>query len=305
VVSRIAITGSSGLIGEALVASLAADGHTVQRVVRDRSAAGVDDVVWDLDGRTIESDKLEGVDAVVHLAAEPIRTGRLTPEYKRKLYDSRRIGTTLLAETLAALTAPPSVLVSASAVGYYGNRGDEVLTEESSRGDDFLAEVCEVYEASTQPAADAGIRVALARTGIVIADGGPLIDKVKVPFKLGVGGKVGSGRQYVPWIALEDEVRALRFLLDTPGLEGPFNLSAPEPVTNLELTKALGDVLRRPTLLPVPPFALRLVYGEIGEMLAMVSTRAVPRRLLEAGFEFRHTELRSALRIAFDKPAAA
>lgn len=303
--STIAITGSTGLIGEALVASLRADDHTIKRVVRDRAKAGPDDLVWDLGSRTIEAEQLEGLDAVVHLAAEPIRTGRLTSDYKRRLYESRKVGTTLLAETLASLEAPPPVLVSASAVGYYGDRGDEVLTEESSQGEDFLAEVCAVYEASARPAAEAGIRVAHPRTGVVIAEGGPLIDKVKVPFKLGVGGKVGSGRQYVPWVALEDEVRALRFLIDNDQLEGPVNLCAPEPVTNQELTKALGEVLRRPTLLPIPALAMRLVYGELGETLATVSARAVPRRLLDAGFEFVHTDIRSALRVAFHKPAAA
>lgn len=303
--SQIAITGSTGLIGEALVASLRADGHQVQRVVRRQADAGDDDVVWDLDRGTIDAAKLEGVDAVVHMAAEPIRTGRLTADYRRRLHDSRRIGTTLLAETLAGLADPPEVLLTGSAVGYYGDRGDEVLTETSAPGDDFLAEVCSVWESSADPARAAGIRVAHARTGVVIADGGPLIDKVKIPFKLGVGGKVGDGSQYVPWIALEDEVRALRFVLDAPQVEGAVNLTAPEPVTNQELTKALGEVLRRPTFVPVPAFAMRLVYGEIGETLATVSTRAVPRKLLDAGFEFVHTDIRTALRIAFDKPAAA
>ena len=302
--SRIAITGSTGLIGEALVSSLHADGHRVQRVVRRAGDAGDDDVVWDLEAGTIDAAKLDGVDAVVHLAAEPIRTGRLTADYRRRLYDSRKLGTTLLAETLAGLADPPEVLVSGSAVGYYGDRGDEILTETSAPGDDFLAEVCSVWESSADPAQAAGIRVVHARTGVVIADGGPLIDKVKIPFKLGVGGKVGSGRQYVPWIALEDEVRALRFVLETPQVEGAVNLTAPEPVTNQELTAALGEVLRRPTLVPVPAFAMRLVYGEIGETLATVSTRAVPRRLLDAGFSFVHTDIRTALRIAFDKPAA-
>lgn len=302
--SRIAVTGSTGLIGEALIASLRADDHTIHRVVRDPSKAGPDDLVWNLGAGTIEADKLEGLDAVVHLAGEPIRTGRLTDEYRRRLYDSRKIGTTLLAEALAASERPPAVLVSASAVGFYGDRGDEVLTEDSAQGDDFLAEVCAVYEASAAPAAAAGIRVVHPRTGVVIADGGPLIDKVKIPFKLGVGGKVGHGRQYVPWIALEDEVRALRFLLDS-GLSGPVNLTAPEPVTNAEMTRALGEVLHRPTVLPIPPIALRLVYGELGEMLATVSARAVPRRLLDAGFTFRHTDIRSPLRVAFDKPEAA
>lgn len=302
--SRIAITGSTGLIGRALATSLQADGHQVQCVVREPAAAGPDDILWDLDARTIEAHKLEGVDAVVHLAAEPIRTGRLTAAYRRALLGSRQVGTTLIADTVASLDDRPEVLVAASAVGYYGDRGDEVLPETAEPGDDFLAEVCVAWEAAADPARDAGIRVVHPRTGVVIADGGPLIDKVKVPFKLGLGGKVGPGSQYVPWIALEDEVRALRFLLDRSALHGAVNLTAPEPVTNAEMTKALGEVLRRPTVVPVPTFAMRLLYGEVGETLATVSARAVPRVLLDAGFEFAHTDIRTALRIAFDKPAA-
>jgi uncharacterized protein len=295
--SRIAITGSTGLIGEALIASLTADGHTIQRVVRDPGKAGADDLVWDVRAGTIEHDKLEGVDAVVHLAGEPIGGSRWTSETKRRIHDSRTAGTRLLATALAHLAAPPSVLVSGSAVGYYGDRGDEVLTESSAVGDDFLAGVCRDWEAAADPAREAGIRVAHPRTGVVIAKEGPLIDKIELPFKLGVGGRVGSGRQYVPWIALEDEVRALRFLIDGD-LEGPVNLTAPNPVTNRELTEALGTVLRRPTVLPIPTIAIKALYGEMGETLATVSQRVLPTRLLDAGFAFTHERLLDALRIA-------
>jgi len=304
-VARYAITGSSGLIGEALIASLTADGHTVQRVVRDGSKAGPDDVVWDLSSRTIQAEKLEGVDVVVHLAGEPIGAARWTDETKRRIRDSREIGTRLISEALAGLSAGPKVFLSSSAVGYYGDRGDEILTEESSAGDDFLAEVCVAWEAAAQPAVDAGIRTIHPRTGVVIAEGGPLIEKIDLPFRLGVGGRVGNGYQYIPWISLDDEIRALRFLAEHDDLSGPVNLVGPEPVTNRELTKALGQVLRRPTVLPIPPFAIRLLYGEMGVTLATVSNRVMPQRLLEAGFSFTHTTLVSALEAALLDERAA
>ncbi len=303
--ARYAITGSSGLIGEALIASLTADGHTVQRVVRDGSKAGPDDVVWDLSSRTIQAEKLEGVDVVVHLAGEPIGAARWTDETKRRIRDSREIGTRLISEALAGLSAGPKVFLSSSAVGYYGDRGDEILTEESSAGDDFLAEVCVAWEAAAQPAVDAGIRTIHPRTGVVIAEGGPLIEKIDLPFRLGVGGRVGNGYQYIPWISLDDEIRALRFLAEHDDLSGPVNLVGPEPVTNRELTKALGQVLRRPTVLPIPPFAIRLLYGEMGVTLATVSNRVMPQRLLEAGFSFTHTTLVSALEAALLDERAA
>ena len=290
--SRIAITGSTGLIGEALIASLTADGHTIHRVVRDPAKAGPTDVVWDLGSRTIEAAKLEGVDAVVHLAGEPIGEGR-GADAKRRILDSRRVGTELIAEAVAGLTDKPSVLVSASGVGIYGDRGDEPLTEAASAGDDFIARVCVAWEAATAPAEDAGIRVVHPRTGVVIAQGGPLIDKIDLPFKLGVGGKIGNGRQYVPWISLVDEVRAIRFLIDGD-LAGPVNLVGPQPVTNQELTKALGQVYRRPTVLPVPPIAIRLLYGDIAELLATVSQRVIPQKLFDAGFTFEHATLLAA-----------
>ena len=293
--SRYAVTGSTGLIGEALIASLTADGHQVQRLTRDAGAARGDDVHWDISAGAIEADKLEGVDVVVHLAGEPIGAARWTEATKRRIRDSREQGTGLLARTLAGLEQPPRVLLSGSAVGFYGDRGDEILTEESGVGDDFLAEVCDAWERAAQPAIDAGIRTIHPRTGVVIAEQGPLIEKIDLPFRLGVGGRVGHGRQYVPWISLEDEVRALRFLAEHPELSGPVNLVGPEPVTNRELTKALGQVLRRPTVLPIPPVAIRLLYGEMGVTLATVSNRVLPARLLEAGFTFTHTTLVAAL----------
>ena len=303
--ARYAITGSTGLIGEALIVSLEADGHAVQRVVRGASRAAADDIVWDLGARTIEQAKLEGVDVVVHLAGEPIGGSRWTEDTKRRIHDSREVGTRLLAEALAGLETKPRVFLSSSAVGYYGDRADEVLTEDSAAGDDFLARVCAAWEAAAQPAIDAGIRTVHPRTGVVIAKDGPLIDKIELPFRLGVGGRVGDGNQYVPWISLVDEVRALRFLADHGQLSGPVNLAGPEPATNRELTKALGTVLRRPTVFPIPAIAIRLLYGEMGETLATVSNRVVPERLLDAGFTFTHPTLLVALEEALGRPAAA
>jgi uncharacterized protein len=299
---RVAITGSTGLIGEALVASLVRDGHRVHRVTRSRAKAGPDDVVWDPMGGAVDTANLEGVDAVVHLAGEPIGDARWTDETKRAIHESRRTGTRTLAEALAGLAVLPAVFVSGSAVGIYGSRGDEVLDESSALGDDFLARVCIDWETAAAPAAEAGIRVVHPRTGVVIAQDGPLIDKIELPFKLGVGGKVGSGKQYVPWISLEDEVRALRFLIDEP-ISGPVNLTGPAPVTNAELTRALGAVMRRPTVFPIPPIAIRALYGEMGVTLATSSQRAVPRVLLDAGFEFVHADLTSALRVALEGAA--
>ncbi len=298
--SRIAITGATGLIGRALSASLTADGHRVARVLRDPSAAKAEDIVWDPEADSMDPAGLEGVDAVVHLAGEPIGASRWTAETRRRIHDSRVRGTDLLARTLAGLEQRPAVFVSSSAVGVYGDRDAEELTEDSSHGDDFLADVCVAWEQAADPAREAGIRVVHPRTGVVIAKDGPLIDKVELPFRLGVGGKVGSGRQFVPWISLDDEVAALRFLIDRP-LQGPVNLTGPNPATNLELTKALGTVLRRPTIMPIPSFAIRLLYGEMGETLATVSQRVLPRRLLDAGFSFRHTTILAALSAAFGR----
>ena len=300
--ARIAITGATGLIGRELTASLAADGHEVVRVVR--AAPVGTDVRWDPEAGTIDAAGLEALDGVVHLAGEPIGAARWSDEVRRRILESRTRGTHLLARTLAGLERPPAVLVSASAVGYYGDRGGDELTEDARAGDDFLAGICIAWEEAAAPARAAGIRVVLPRTGVVIAKDGPLIDKVELPFRLGVGGRVGSGRQWVPWISLADEVAALRFLIDTP-LEGPVNLVGPTPADNRELTRALGKVLRRPTVFPIPPLAIRILYGEMGVTLATVSQKVLPARLTAAGFRFRHTTVLEALAEAFGRPAAA
>lgn len=294
---RVAISGASGLIGRTLAESLTADGHTVLRMVRDRASAGPDDVYWSVANREIDRDALATADAVVHLAGEPIGARRWTDEQKARIRDSRVIGTDLIATAMAEISDGPQTLLSGSAVGFYGDRGDEVLTEDAAPGEGFLASVTQQWEASADPARAAGIRVVHPRTGVVIAEDGALIEKVRLPFRLGVGGRVGNGRQWVPWISLDDEVAALRFLLDHD-LEGPVNVTGPEPVRNTELTKALGTVMRRPTVMPVPVFALRLLYGEMGVTLATDSTRVRPERLTNAGFTWSHTDLLSALRAA-------
>lgn len=301
---RVAVTGATGLIGRALTASLEHDGHHVQRMTRSRDrAAGRDQVFWDPLGGDVETAALEGVDAVVHLAGEPLGDRRWNDDVKREIRDSRTIGTRTLADALASLDAKPAVLVSGSAVGVYGrDRGDEVLDETASLGDDFLARVCREWEQAAAPAADAGIRVATSRMGVVLAGGGPLVSKVELPFKLGVGGRVGHGRQRVAWVGLDDAVRALRFLIDHD-VSGPVNVTAPEPVTNRELTSALGEVLHRPTLLPIPVAAIRVVYGEMGVTLATSSQRAVPAVLAANGFEHVQRDLRETLRAAFGRTA--
>lgn len=295
---RVAVTGSTGLLGSHLCRHLEGLGHTVHRVVRRRAQATGGDLYYSPSAGEIDADGFEGVDVVVHLGGYPIGDDRWTDEVRRKIRDSRVDGTSLLAGALASLSSPPSVFVSSSAVGFYGSRGDEILTESSRPGDDFLANVCVAWEASAAPAAEAGIRVVHPRTGIVLGEGAPLIEKIELPFKMGVGGRIGDGRMWYPWIGLEDEVRALWFCA-TSTLAGGVNLSAPNPVTNGELTKALGEAMHRPTVLPIPVFALRALYGEMGVSLATTSARVLPEKLLEAGFEFRYPHVREALAVVF------
>ncbi len=290
---KVAISGATGLIGSALADHLRSDGHQVARLVRSASDLGSDDILWSIDDGRLDPADLVGTDAVVHLAGAPIGSDRWSDEVKEEIRSSRVDGTALLAEAMAGLDGGPTVFVSGSAVGWYGSRGDEVLTEDATAGDDFLAGVCVAWEAAADPAREAGIRVVHPRTGVVLAEDGPLVDKVELPFKLGVGGRVGSGQQWVPWISLEDEVRALAFLV-TSDLEGPVNLTGPEPARNVRLTKALGAVWNRPTLVPVPIFAINLLYGEMGVTLATSSQRALPERLQAAGFTFHHDTVEAA-----------
>jgi uncharacterized protein (TIGR01777 family) len=302
---RIAVTGSSGLIGTALTASLRADGHTVVPVVRRPVAAGEAAVRWDPDAGSIDAAALEGLDGVVHLAGAGIGDKRWTDSYKRTILESRTKGTELLARTLAGLDAPPPVLVSGSATGIYGDTGDTEVDESAGPGDDFLAGVCVQWEAATASASEAGIRVPLVRTGIVLSPDGGALAKLLPLFKLGLGGRMGSGRQWWSWVSLEDEVGAIRWSLEHD-LDGPVNLVAPEPATNAQLTKTLAAVLHRPSLVPVPAFGPKLLLGgELADSLLFTSQRVRPRALTEAGYRFRHPDLESALRSLLRRPPSA
>jgi len=292
---RIAVTGSSGFIGSELVRSLRADGHDVVRIVRSDDGAS-DTARWDIDAGEIDAGALEGLDGAVHLAGEGIGEKRWTREQKRRILESRTRGTTLLATTLAGLDAPPPVLVSGSAIGYYGDRGDEVLSEASGPGSGFLTEVVLAWEAATAPAREAGIRVAAARSGIVLHPDGGVLQRLARLARFGLLGTLGSGHQWMSWITREDQVRALRHLLDHP-LAGPVNLTAPEPATNETFTKALGRVLHRPTFLPIPSFGPKALLGsELADSLLYEGQRVRPVRLLESGFDFTQPALEPALR---------
>ena len=291
---RIAITGSSGLIGTALRRSLEADGHDVLRVVRRDGGPGT--TTWDPSAGKVDAAAFEGVHGIVHLAGEGIAEKRWTSEQKRRIRDSRVLGTTLLANTLAALTDKPAVLVSGSGIDAYGDRGDEVLTEASSRGTSFLAEVVREWEGATAPAEAAGIRAAHLRTGIVLDGSGGALPRMVQIARFGLLGKIGSGRQWWSWITLQDQVRGIRHLLDHD-VEGPVNLCTANPATNADFTRALGRVLHRPTFLPVPSFGPKLLLGsELAETLLLESKRATPEKLTRSGFRFEHEELDEALR---------
>jgi uncharacterized protein (TIGR01777 family) len=292
----IAITGSSGLVGSVLAPALEADGHLVRPVVRRPTRAGLNEIRWAPAAGTIDAAELGKVDAVVHLAGENIAANRWTPAFKQRFRDSRVHGTKLLCDTLAGLASRPSVLVSASAIGYYGNRGDEQLDETSSAGSGFLADVCQEWEAATNSARDADIRTVNLRIGVVLSRDGGALAKMLTPFRLGLGGVLGSGRQYMSWIELGDLVRVIQFALSAAALAGPVNATAPEPVTNREFTKTLGRVLHRPTVFPMPAFAARLAFGEMADEALLASARVEPRVLTADRFEFAYPHLEPALR---------
>lgn len=295
---RVAVTGATGFVGSALVAALGAAGHRVDRVSRRRPLPGSTDIQWDPARGQLDSRALEGVDAVVHLAGESIAARRWTRAVKERIGRSRVDGTRLVAGTAARLARRPQVLVAASGIHYYGDRGEESLTEDSPAGTGFLPEVCRAWEAAADPARAAGIRVVHLRFGLVLAGDGGALPRMLVPFRLGAGGVIGSGRQYWSWIGLADVVRVIELALAVETLAGPVNAVAPAPATNREFTRTLGRVLRRPTILPLPAAAVRLFLGEMGETLLLMSTRALPRRLERAGFRFRHPALEGALRAA-------
>lgn len=292
---RAVITGATGLIGQALSAHLRAAGWSVQGVSR----SAPDAIRWDLTKGTIDGAAFEGVDAVVHLAGESV-AGRWSEDKKRRIMESRVKGTTLIAKTLAKLQRPPSVLVSASATGYYGDRGGQHLTEEAGPGEGFLAEVCVAWEGSAAPAADAGIRVVHPRIGIVMAREGGALGAMKLPFKMGVGGKIGSGEQLMSWVHVDDVVRMIAFAIERAELSGAFNAVAPAPISNVAFTKTLGKVLSRPTFLPLPGAMAKLAMGEAADEMLLSSTGAVPAVLESLGFEWRYPELRAALKAALD-----
>ncbi len=302
---KVIVTGSTGLVGQALIRSLISEGHGVTRLVRGEAqtfrAPNSVAVQWEPVTGVVDAKELEGHDAAVHLAGESIADGRWTDEKKRRIRDSRVVGTRLFAETLAGLKDKPKVLVSASAIGFYGNRGSEVLVEESASGDDFLSEVCREWEKAALPASQAGIRIVHLRIGVVLSADGGALQKMLTPFKLGVGGKVGSGEQYMSWITLDDLVGIIRYALTNEEMRGPVNAVAPNPVTNAEFTKALGNVLGRPTIFPMPAFAARLAFGEMADALLLSSTRVEPARLKESGFKFAEAEIEGALRQALKK----
>lgn len=291
----ILITGASGLIGRRLTQELEAAGYAVLKAVR-RQTHRDDEVRWVPERGEIDATRLAGIHAVVHLAGANVAGQRWTEHYKQEIRESRVKGTRLIAQALAGLSEKPRALVCASAIGYYGDRGDKVLTESSRPGQGFLPTVCTAWEESCQAARDAGIRTVNTRIGVVLSQRGGALKRMLLPFKLGLGGVVGPGTQYMSWMALDDIARALRFVLENDAMAGPVNLVSPHPVTNREFTKTLGTMLGRPTLVPMPAFLARWAFGEMGEELLLSSTRVRPDKLQEAGFDFQYPELEGALR---------
>lgn len=292
---KVLITGATGLVGMALQPLLTTAGHEVLRLSR-RATNDPQNLVWNPDTGEIPTARLEGLDAVVHLAGENIAGARWTPAVKQRLRSSRVDGTRLLCETLAKLKQPPKTLIAASAIGYYGDRGLEALTEDAAPGTGFLPELCQEWEAATQPAVDAGIRVVRLRIGVVLSTKGGALQKMLLPFKLGGGGVVGSGKQYWSWISLDDLIGSIQHCLLDNSLSGPVNAVAPNPATNYEFTKTLGAVLNRPTLIPLPGFAAKLVLGQMAEDLLLASARVLPSKLQTTGYQFRQPTLEAALR---------
>ena len=294
---RILISGASGLIGRALTKRLRSAGDSVQTLVRRNPEKAEGEVGWDPDAGVLDASRLDGLDAVVHLAGKPIAS-RWTEENKRAIRDSRVRGTKLLAEVVARLPRQPRVFVSASAIGFYGPRGDEPLDETSVPGTGFLADVCQEWEAAATPARNGGIRTVHLRTGLVLSRAGGMLAQVLLPFKMGAGGVVGTGRQWLSWISLADATAAIQHAIATAELSGPVNLTAPQPVPNAEFVRTLGKLLGRPTLIPLPAFAVKMLFGEMGDELLLSGQRVLPKKLLASGFQFAHSDLDSALRWA-------
>ena len=290
---KIAIAGASGLVGSALIPSLTKDGATITRLVRTTPKPG--EIEWHPNQDQLNAQALEGFDVIINLAGENIAS-RWTDEQKRKIRDSRVSGTYLLSEAIAKMSAKPEVFVCASATGIYGDRDDETLDEQSESGGGFLAGVCREWEKACEPAIRAGVRVVNLRLGPILAREGGMLAKLLTPFKMGMGGKVGSGRQYVSWVALEDVVNAIKLAINDQSIRGPVNIVSPNPVTNEEFTRTLGHVLNRPTALAIPPFAARLAFGEMADEMLLAGQKVLPKKLLAMGFEFKYPELEAALR---------
>lgn len=291
---RIIVSGSHGLVGKALIKALEANGHEIYRLVR-HAPNSEKEIEWSPDRYSIAISRIEGFDAVFHLAGESIASGRWNDEKKRKIRESRTKGTKLLADALANLSAPPQTLISASATGYYGDRGDELLTETSLPGKGFLADVCMEWEQATELARAKGVRVVNTRFGIILDKEGGALAKMLTPFRMGIGGRIGDGKQWMSWIALDDVIGALQFVLNNEKLNSPVNFVAPNPVTNAEFTKALGKALSRPTLFPIPEFGVRLAFGEMGDALLLSSQKAEPAILKQSGYKFKYPDLNGAL----------
>jgi uncharacterized protein (TIGR01777 family) len=292
---KIAVAGATGFIGTALVAHLGTVGHRVVRLMRKGADASRGDVPWDPSRGVLDPAALDGVQAVVNLAGEPVAE-RWTADRKRRIKASRVEATGLLAQTLAGMARSPRVLVNASAIGIYGDRADELLDESSAPGTGFLADVAQVWEAAAAPAVERGVRTVYTRFGIVLGASGGALEKMLPPFKIGAGGRLGSGKQWMSWVTLEDVVGAIDYAITSDRVSGPVNVVAPNPVTNAEFTHELGRALHRPAVATVPGFALKLAYGEMGEAVLLASQRVVPHALERAGFTFKHTMLPEALK---------
>ena len=291
---KIAIAGSSGLVGSALIPILQSGGNQITRLVRSSPKPG--EIEWHPNQDEVNPQRLEGFETIINLAGENIAGGRWTDEQKRKIRVSRINGTHLLSESIAKMTSKPGAFICASATGIYGDRDDETLDEQSETGGGFLAGVCREWEQATEPASKAGVRVVNLRMGPILARDGGMLSKLLTPFKMGMGGKVGSGKQYISWVALDDAVNAIKLAIDDKSIQGPINIVSPNPVTNEEFTKTLGHVLNRPTALAMPAFAARLAFGEMADEMLLASQKVMPNRLNQAGFQFRYPTLESAMR---------
>ncbi len=291
---RVLITGASGLVGSALQKSFAEKGYDMLLASRSEPKTA-NDIQWTVEDGFSEPERLEGIDAVVHLAGESVSGLRWTDEKKKAIRDSRVLGTRSVVDAISKLKDKPKVLVAASAIGSYGERGDDEVNESSTAGHGFLADVAKEWEGEARRAEDAGIRTVLLRTGIVLSKDGGALGTMLTPFKMGVGGVVGSGKQWMSWISLDDHVAVINYVIENENIRGAVNAVSPNPVTNEEFTKTMGEVLYRPTFIPLPEFAVSMLMGEMGDALLLTSTKVLPKRLEDAGFEFEYPDLKSAL----------